>query len=108
MEVEKSFLPLHSQPKGKEKSRAADVAEDWKQKDWNERKQGRDDQDSCPTEASRYIETSREAIVDKFLKEMSMMRSGVMKYEFKYRVPYYILKSMSNRQIKKKTIFNDS
>ena len=44
----------------------------------------------------------------KFLQEMSMMRSGVMKYEFKYRVPYYILKSMSNRQIKKKTIFNDS
>ena len=39
---------------------------------------------------------------------MSMMRSGVMKYEFKYRVPYYILKSMSNRQIKKKTIFNNS
>ena len=31
-----------------------------------------------------------------------MMRSGVMKYEFKYRVPYYILKSMSNRQNKRR------
>ena len=33
LEFRKSFLPLHSQPKGKEKSRAADVAEDQKQKD---------------------------------------------------------------------------
>jgi hypothetical protein len=44
----------------------------------------------------------REATIDKFLKEMSMMRSGVMKYEFKYRVPYYILKSMSNGQNKRR------
>ncbi len=41
------------------------------------------------TEVCRYIKAGREVrTADKFLKEMSMMRSGVMKYEFKYRVPY--------------------
>ena len=61
------------------------------------------DEKDQPKPRPADILTGREAYkVTKFLQEMSMMRSGVMKYEFKYRVPYYILKSMSNGQNKRR------